>query len=157
MLNDLFTLERGLRNWAYWQEHQTSYRTPHTSRIDDQNLLPSVISSVYQGLAENPCINLNDHQLHAVDAWLTHFFNWEMFREMNNWHFEFWHGRILDAGSQPLPFNHESVGALAWRFSEIYPEFDSPFHTDRATQEKIAENVHELIQSSTTLDVVRSV
>lgn len=151
MLNERFSKTKGLRNWAYWEEHMTSYNTPYTSRMNDQKSRPSVLSSVYQGLAENQYLHLNEQQLSAVDAWLTHFFNWEMFREMNNWHFEYWHRKIEESGIQPLPFKHNRVGALAWEFSEKNPEYDSPFHTDRNTQEQIAENIHALLQSGERL------
>lgn len=145
MLDDSFDRYKGLRNWAYWESHLTSYYTSYTARVEDDNPRPSVISSVHQGLAENQRLALDDDQLSAVQSWLTHFFNWEMQKEMNNWNFAYWHGRMQDNQIQALPFAHERVGAVAWVFSGANTNYDSPFHTDRATQEIVAENIHQLI------------
>lgn len=151
MLNERFATDRGLRNWGYWEKHMTSYDTPYTTHIDSLRPRPSVVSTVYQGLAENQYLNINQQQLDAVEAWLTHFFNWEMFREMNNWQFAYWHRQMLERNIQPLPFRHGRIGRVAWDFSEKNQDYDSPFHTDRATQEQIAENIHAFLQSGERL------
>lgn len=147
MLNERFSRTRGLRNWGYWEKHMTSYDTPYVGRMGEKGQSPSVLSSVYQGLAENQQIHLTDQQLAAVDSWVIHFFNWAMHKEMNNWHFAYWHDRMVKTGIQPLPFRHDRVGRAAWDFAEKNTDYDSPFHTDRATQEQIAENVHAFLQS----------
>lgn len=152
MRNDLFEVNRGLRNWAYWVPDTLSYDTPYTSRINDIKVSPSVISSVVDGAAENRYLNLTDQEMAAIESWQLHFFNWEMLAEMNNWHFEYWHDRMEKTGIQALPLRNDKVGRVAWAFSQKNLDYDSPFHTDRATQEQVAENIHLLVQSGERLE-----
>lgn len=151
MLNDQFRADRGLRNWGYWEDHMTSYQTAYTNQFPKADQEPSVLSVVHQGLSDNQKLNLDDLQLAAVESWLVYFFASEMFQEMSNWHFAYWHQRMVEGGIRPLALRHKQVGEIAWRFAGDNPTYDSPFHTDRATQQQIAENIHALIQSGEQL------
>lgn len=152
MVNDLFQMQRGLRNWAYWNHMQTSYNSPHVSRLQDTNFQPSVISIVHQGLADSPFIQFDQDQLQAADAWILHFFNWTMMSEMSDWMFQHWHERGMAQGIQMLPFQHTRIGKVAWDFSGAHTDYDAPFHTDRATQSTVAQNVHEFLTSGERLN-----
>ena len=45
----------------------------------------------------------------------------------------------------PICFNDADIGQVAYDFSNKNRTFDSPFHTDRATQEQVAANIHRKI------------
>jgi len=64
---------------------------------------------------------------------------------LDNWLFEYWHAKIITAGILPLCFNDVDVGKIAYDFSQANQTIDSPFHTDRDTQEQVAANIHRKI------------
>lgn len=148
MLHDDFQPERGLRNFAYWERDQVSYKTGLASSLHDDT--PAVLSTTWQGLEQRS--GITQQQVDATKTWLQYFFNWSMMGEMSDWLFEYWHTRIQQAGIQALPFQHTRIGKVAWDFSYQHQEYDCPFHTDRATQEVVAQNIHDLITSGTQLN-----
>ena len=141
MLHDDFQVERGLKNFVYWDNSMSSYE--HGGRFGKAT--SSCISTVYQGLRKNPFFKLSDAQYNAVDTWLIHFHNDAKEKEIQDWMFEYWHNRLKQNGIQSLPFGHSLVGKAAWDFCYHTPDYDTPFHTDKATQQIIADNVHRLI------------
>lgn len=148
MLHDDFQPEHGLRNFAYWERDQVSYKTGLASSLHDDK--PAVLSTTWEGLEQRS--GITQQQVDATKTWLQYFFNWSMMGEMSDWLFEYWHTRIQQAGIQALPFQHTRIGKVAWDFSYQHQEYDCPFHTDRATQEVVAQNIHDLITSGTQLN-----
>ncbi len=148
MLHDDFQPDLGLRNFAYWERDQTSYKTGHAASFYDDR--PAVLSTTWQGLDQRT--GITQQQLDATKTWLQYFFNWPLEQEMSDWLFEYWHRRIQQAGIQALPFQHSRIGKVAWDFSYQHQEYDCPFHTDRDTQVIVAQNIHDLVVAGTQLD-----
>ena len=71
-----------------------------------------------------------------------------MEQTIDDWVFEYWTDRMNKAGVLPICFNDEDIGKIAYEFSGKNIHIDSPFHTDKATQEVIASNVHNRIQAN---------
>lgn len=147
MLNDRFNINCGLKNFLYFDPSMTSYK--HGGHAGDFEM--SCLSTVHQGLESSPFFSLSAEQLKAVDTWLLHFFNRAKEREQFDWMFEYWHDRMIKSGIQALPFRHSAVGKLAYDFCEHTPNYDTPFHTDLVTQQKIAKNINNVIRQNVNL------
>ena len=137
-LKDGFRPDDGLRNFVYFNSHMPSTHEPWAG-----NLNASILSTVPQGL-ENHSI-VSSEKLQATKQYLTELFDYDMQQILDNWLFEYWHNKMLAAGILPLKFTDEDVGKVAVDFGGANPTFDSPFHTDRATQEQVAANIHRKI------------
>ena len=135
-----FTLERGLKNFIYFDTSHTSTGTEHVGDMKTGN----VLSIVWQGLKDHPMISVSDEQLRAVELYLKHMYHDGLDTEVDSWMFEYWHDKITKNNIVPIRFNDDNIGKIAYDFSEKHP-IDSPFHTDRATQEIVAANIHRII------------
>ena len=61
--------------------------------------------------------------------------------ELDTWMFEYWQIKIEQAGILGLKFNNEEIGKAAYDYSGRN-QIDCPYHTDAATQEIVANNIH---------------
>ena len=64
---------------------------------------------------------------------------------MDSWLFDYWNIKAQEAGVLPIYFNQEGIGKVAYDFSLANRTYDTPFHTDRATQVQITDNIHRYI------------
>lgn len=135
-----FTLERGLKNFIYFDNSHTSTRTPYVGDVKTGN----VLSIVWQGLKNHPLVDISDEQLLAVELYLKHMYHDGIATETDTWMFEYWNDQIIKNNIIPLRFNDVHIGKVAYDFSEKN-SIDSPFHTDRAIQETVAENIQKVI------------
>ena len=133
-----FYPEQGLKNFVYFSKHH-----PSTYRLwaGDEN--SAILSTVPQGIEKHTF--LTKEHLDAVKYYFSYIFDYDLNKIRDEWLFEFWHNKIKQAGIHPICFNDEDIGKIAYDFSEANQTFDAPFHTDRATQEVIAENIHRNI------------
>jgi hypothetical protein len=136
--NNQFRPEDGLKNFVYFDKHMPSTHEPWAG-----NLNAPILSTVIEGL-ENHSI-VSPEKLRAAKQYITELFDYDLQQTLDNWLFEYWHGKITAAGILPLYFGDEDVGRVAVNFSGANPTLDSPFHTDRATQEQVASNIHRKI------------
>ena len=133
-----FCLEDGLKNFMYWDPHTCS---THESWAG--NLNAPILSTVIQGLENR--IAVSSSKLQAVKQYHTELFDRHLQQVLDDWLFEYWHNKILAAGILPICFNDADIGKIAYDFSKKDRTFDSPFHTDRATQEQVGVNIHRKI------------
>ena len=139
--NEDFFAEAGLRNFFYFDPSMPATGQPYVG-----NSRSPIISTVWQGLETSPFFKVSDEQLLAVKLYLKYLFSYNMEQTIDDWVFEYWTDRMNKAGVLPICFNDEDIGKIAYEFSGKNIHIDSPFHTDRATQEIIAANVHNRIQ-----------
>ena len=132
-INNQFYPEHGLKNFMYTNQHMASTHEPWAG-----NLNSAILSTVPQGIDHL----ISTEKLQAVKQYLNELFDYDLQQTLDNWLFEYWHSKIIDAGILPLCFNDDGVGKIAYDFSEKNQTIDSPFHTDRATQEQVAKNIH---------------
>jgi len=130
-----------LKNFFYYDQHYESSNTEHVG-----NKKSAVISTVWQNLENSPFIDYSEEQLTAIKLYLKHLFNYSMQQDLDGWLFELWHNKIVEAGIMPINFN-KTVGAIAYDWSFKNQSYESPFHTDVATQEIIAEHINKLIRN----------
>lgn len=136
-----FYLDSGLKNFIYYDPTHAATGSKHVGDIQNGN----VLSTVWQGLAENPFVDLTTEQLNAVKLYIKHMYHDALHTEIDSWVFEYWHNQIVKNGIFPVCFNDENIGKIAYDFS-VSHQIDSPFHTDRATQEIIAANIDQIIK-----------
>lgn len=129
----------GLRNFIYYNDHYSSSRTDLVGTVESGNIL----STVPDGIDASPFFNLSKEQLEAVRLYVKYFYHPGITEETDNWLFDYWHQRIQAAGIVPLRFNDDDIGRPAYDFCQQDPSFDSPYHTDQHTQERIAQNIHQ--------------
>jgi hypothetical protein len=136
-----FRPEAGLKNFVYFDLGMPSTGQPF---VGDKN--SPIFSTVWQGLEENTLLKHREEQLLAVNLYLKHLFDYNLQNTIDTWLFEYWYRIMLDNQILPLCFNDADVGKVAYDFSEKDRNYDTPFHTDRATQETVAANIHVKIQ-----------
>ncbi len=135
-----FTLDAGLKNFIYFDPVHTSTGTQYVGDVDTGN----VLSIVWQGLKDHPMVDVSDEQILAVDLYLKHMYHDELATEVDTWMFEYWRDQMIKNNIIPVRFNDDSIGKIAYDFG-LANQIDSPFHTDRATQEIIADNIQRCI------------
>ena len=140
LVREKFNVDSGMHNFVYYDPYAESTQQSYTGEHGS-----SILSTVYQGIDSNPNFNISAEQKKAVDLYLKYMFCEGMEKTVRNWLFDYWHQRILQAGILPIYFNNHDIGKVAYDFSAADRTFDSPFHTDRATQEIIAANIHRKI------------
>lgn len=136
--------ENTLKNFYYYDNNYTSTGSDYVGG----NTAP-IISTVWQNIENSPFIEYTDEQLMARDLYLKYMYSDPMQIEIDTWLFEYWHQKIIDAGILPIYFN-DTVGARAYEWSFVNQTYDSPFHTNRATQELIAADIDQLVRSKLT-------
>jgi hypothetical protein len=141
-LKEGFQPELGLKNFVYFDPHMPSTHEPWAGNHEAY-----ILSTVPQGLETHTIVS--HEKLQATKQYLTEILDYNMQQVIDNWLFEYWHDKITTAGILPFCFN-DDVGKIAYQFSEKNQTIDSPFHTDRATQEQVAANIHRKIVDNLT-------
>jgi hypothetical protein len=137
---DTFMLEGGLRNFFYYDP---SMQSSHSDCVGDQNA--PLLSTTDSNIENSPFFSISKEQKTAVDLYLKHLYSDPLQTTIDGWMFEYWHDQIIKAGALPIRFNDPDIGQVAYDFSFANRTFDTPFHTDRATQEQIAKNISRYI------------
>lgn len=140
--NEKFYAEQGLANFQYYDHNMQSTR----DGIGGDESAP-VLSTTNISIEHSPFFDISNEQKRAIDLYIKHLYNDNLHTTMDAWMFEYWHERIMKSGSVPVRFKDDDIGRIAYDFSAANPTFDTPFHTDRATQQQIAANIHHRIQS----------
>lgn len=125
----------GLKNFVYYDQHTASTHQPWAGDMD-----APMLSTVPQGIEFNPLVS--SEQLQAIKQYLTYMYNDALAITVDSWLFGYWHDQIEANSIQALRFKDQDIGAVAYEFSDANRDYDTPFHTDRATQEQIAANIH---------------
>jgi hypothetical protein len=100
---------------------------------------------VWQGAEQNPL--LGGEQVLALKLRIKYMFDEGLQQIIDGWLLDYWHKRTIEHGILPIKFNDEAIGAVAYRFSDANTDYDTPFHTDRHTQERIAANIDRHIKN----------
>lgn len=139
-IKDKFLIDSGMHNFIYYDRHAESTNKPYTGNKES-----SILSTVWQGIDQNPNFTITAEQKKAVDLYLKYLFHDGLETSINQWLFEYWHERIIKNNIFPINLEDPDVGKIAYDFSFANQTYDTPFHTDRATQEIIAANIHRKI------------
>jgi hypothetical protein len=135
-----------LKNFIYYDPTYSATHSEFVGKINRPKLGAGIVSAPFQNIEHSPFFKLSPEQLKAIDLYLKYMYNDHIETIVDNWMFEYWHNRCVNQGIFTLCFN-DGVGQVAYEFSGHNREFDTPYHTDRTTQEKIAENIHNAISN----------
>lgn len=138
---DNFETQAGCKNFFYYDPNYESTSSEHTG-----DSTSAILSTTHHGIDRSPFFQVSKEQIHAIDLYFKYLYNDRMATMVDTWLFDYWHEQITKSGVLPLRFNDDGVGKIAYEFSAANPSFDTPFHTDRSTQEQVAANVHDRIQ-----------
>ena len=141
--NEKFYAETGLANFHYYDPGMQSTQDGHGGGIDAPVLCTTNIN-----IEHSPFFEISAEQKQAIDLYIKHLYNTNLHTTMDSWMFDYWHDQIVKSGSVAIRFKDPDIGLCAYNFSQANPSFDTPFHTDRATQQQIANNIHQRIQSA---------
>jgi hypothetical protein len=145
-----YNSNNSLKNFIYYDPCYSSSHTPYVGVVDESSKEGSMIISTGRLNMENsPFFKLTKEQITAVDLYFKYLYNDGLQTQTDQWIFEYWEMRCEKQGIKTLCFNNDDIGAPAYEFSKFNREYDCPFHTDRATQEIVAANIHRKI-----LDIV---
>jgi hypothetical protein len=136
-----FDDQRGLKNFCY---HNVHHPSTHSNLVGTQD--SPVLSTVWQGAEQNAL--LSSEQVLALKLRIRHMFDEGLQQIIDGWLLDYWHKRSIEHGILPIKFNDEAIAAVAYRFSENNIDYDTPFHTDRATQEIVAANIDQYIKDN---------
>jgi hypothetical protein len=171
LVNDNFQVEKGLKNFIYpFTDDESSYSTyvGHNPICTSSNGVQTpdndapILSTVPQGLETSPTLTLTKDQLRAVEYYFKYFFNEALGQEVDSWILAHWHHRAEKSGIVPIDmklslgramFDYQMQGKMVGDTYVMHPDHndDRPFHTDQATQQKVADAVHtEIIKLSKT-------
>ena len=134
-----------LRNFIYYDPCYSSTHTSYVGTFEDSADGGMAVSTTWQNIENSPFFDLTDEQIKAVKLYLKYMYNDSVCAQRDSWIFEYWHSRIQAAKILPLYFKDADIGRVAYDFSAANRDYDSPFHTDRATQEVVAANIHRKI------------
>lgn len=135
-----FNIERGLKNFIYFNSSHTSTGSEYVGDVSTGNIL----STVWQGLKDHPLIHVSEEQILAIELYLKHMYHDGVKTETDTWMFEYWHDQIVKNNIIAVRFNNTDIGKVAYDFSEKN-HIDSPFHTDKQIQQTIANNIQRYI------------
>ena len=135
-----FDINCGLKNFFYYDPNYQSSGEPFAGTDN-----APAISTTHWNIENSPFFTISKEQKLAIDLYFKHLYSDNMKSEMDRWMFEYWHDRMIKSGCLPVFFNQDGIGKIAYEFSAANPSYDTPFHTDRATQEQIASNIHRYI------------
>jgi hypothetical protein len=140
-LQSKFEADKGLKNFVYHNN-----RIPSTHESWTGTLTSPILSSTVEGLENYPWVS--KEKINAVKEYMGHLFDYNLQATVDDWLFDYWQNKILEGGILPLCFNNADIGKIAYDFSKTNPIYDTLFHTDHGTQEKIADNIHKKIINS---------
>ncbi len=137
-----FNENNSLKNFIYYDPCFSSSHTPYVGSFDDDGKEGSmVISAGWLNIENSPFYKLSKEQITAVNLYLKYLYNDSLCTKKDQWMFEYWEMQCQQHGIKTIYFNDKNIGGPAYEFSEKNREYDSPFHTDRATQETVAQNI----------------
>ena len=136
-----FDDQRGLKNFCY---HNLHHPSTHSNLVGNRD--SAVLSTVWQGAEQNSL--LDGEQVLALKLRIKHMFDEGLQQIIDGWLLDYWHKRTIEHGILPIKFNDQAIGAVAYEFSNANNDYDTPFHTDRATQEIVAANIDRYIKDN---------
>lgn len=135
-----FNIDNGLKNFIYFDPGHVSTGTEYVGDVKHGN----VLSTTWQDLDDHTFVDITDEQILAVKLYLKHMYHTGLAAEVDSWMLAYWRDQMVKRNIIPIKFNDAHIGKIAYDVSKKYHK-ESPFHTDRATQEVIAANIHRAI------------
>lgn len=137
-MNSGFSMHKGLKNFVYAYPSNSSYGSKHVGTAKSP-----IFSTVHQGLDEQTLVPITSEQIKAIDYYLKYMFNWHLKEETDRWMYSYWANEIAKAGIVGISLAEDTeLGKPMYDFAEQNPSYNSNYHTDPATQQVIADSIH---------------
>ena len=153
--NKSFVPALGLQNFVYPFKNESSYSSPY---VGDTNA--PFFSSLLGALTDDPeqielmdsYIKISKEQRQAVKMYISFLYDRKFKIETDNWLYEYWQIKILQHNIISIPFLQQNFAKIAYDFArKTNYEYSTCYHTDRDTQEKLAEHIHQEIQTQSKI------
>jgi hypothetical protein len=169
LINDNFQVKKGLKNFIYpFENDESSYSTyvghnpscTSSNGVQTPNNDAAILSTVPQALETNSTLVLTKDQHKAIEYYFKYFFDKDLSQEVDSWILAHWHTQAEKSGIVPIDmklslgramFDYQRKGKMVGNTYVPHPDHDDhrSFHTDQATQQKVADAVHvEIIKLS---------
>jgi hypothetical protein len=148
--NQPFQPSLGLKNFRYPFKDESTYNSPYVGKPD----APFISDTIYALIPQDDPVEeelhnqfypLSKEHREAVRSHLTFLFDHKLKEEVESWAFGYWEQVMIKNNIRAIKFS--TVGKIAYDFCAA-TNFSYPkcYHTDRATQEIIANNIHKELQ-----------
>ena len=145
-----FDPKLGLKNFIYPNPNETSYGNPYVGNCYAA-LFSSTIESFFTKVSPPyiKYVSLPNDQQEAIRMYLTFIYDENLKAETDRWAIEYWQQQLKQNNIVSMLFN--DTCQLAYEFWNKNPDYPALYHTDRATQEIAAENIHTEIQTKVAI------
>lgn len=138
----------GLKNFIYHSPDDASYGTEYVGGLNS-----AILSIVPDGLESMKYFSVPLEKIQAVKYYHAHLFNWQLKRETDRWMIEYWQNKLTNRGIKVISLGStvdsppNLIGNIMYEFVKQHPEYivKKLYHTDRATQELVAEQLFKKI------------
>jgi len=143
-----FRSDLGLKNFIYANHFELSARGPYAGDLDAA-IYANNVQSMVNNRDPMEFLKLSDEVKTAVQLYVTHMHDYHLKTETDGWLYEYWESKLAANHIRSIPF--DTVGQEAYEFNERIPRYPKIYHTDRATQEQVAKNIHQQIQAKVAI------
>ena len=145
-----------LKNFAYPYPDEDTYGKPYVGGVDANfvsmpsfNLIPHTDPKEQE--IQDRHIKLPEELKQAVKIYLTHLHDSTLKRITDHWMLDYWKNQVQERGIQLILFKDADVGGPAIDFGFANPTYPKVYHTDRATQLLVVNNILKKINATETL------
>ena len=145
-----------LKNFAYANQHEDTYGKPYVGGADANfvsmpftHLVPTTDPELKE--IQNSYANLPEETKQAVKTYITHLHDPALRRITDHWMLNYWKNEVIKNGIQLIQFKDADVGGPAIEFGFANPNYSKVYHTDRATQLLVVNNILKKINPTETL------
>jgi hypothetical protein len=140
-----------LKNFIYASPDDSSTGSSYAGGPD-----AAIFSTVYQLLEQNKQVTISTDKIQAVKYYHAYLFDWQLKYETDTWMLEHWKQQAVDQNilTVPLGSPHDlplcELSKPAYDFVKNNPAYPALYHTDLATQQQVADNIHNYLQKHLT-------
>lgn len=151
-MHEHFYSNIGLKNFIYHSPDDSSYGSEYVGDINS-----AILSIVPAGLGSMKHFSVPEEKIQAVKYYFAHLFNWQLKNETDRWLVDYWQTKLIQKGIKVISLGSTTdsppnpIGNILYDFVEQHPEFRIRrlYHTDRDTQELVADALFKKISSNT--------
>jgi len=139
-----FDSKLGLRNFIYPYRSDASSGSKYVGGID-ANIMSDVIAAF---LTPRPDLPKQLIKSTTIKEYIAYFHDENFKKILDNWLLGFWKYKLKELGIPYIHLYHGgNIGQAMYRYAEKYPNAETVYHTDTATQEEMAKELNEKINS----------
>lgn len=149
VMKSLYGKQVSLKEFIYPYTDDSSFYSPYVGHHT-----ASIFSTMPHSLDKIKQIYVDPEKVTAVKYYHAHLFDWQLRKETDSWWFAHWHHQIeqaqilaIDLTSPNHTHGQSPIGKIMYDFVKHNPGWPKLYHTDRSTQELVADQLHEQIKN----------